>query len=83
MLFRYGPVVYGSRCQKGEYNASVRKVMERYPKISRELAEQEIHDYLFSPTDYLAKQTPERKARARASMAQSGPRPHVWRRRAR
>jgi hypothetical protein len=60
-LFRYGPVVYYSRCfDKEEYNASVRKLMDRYPKISRELAEQEIHEFLFSATDYLAKQTPER-----------------------
>ena len=60
-LFRYGPVVYFSRCfDKEEYNASVRKLMERYPKISRELAEQEIHEFLFSATDYMAKQTPER-----------------------
>eukprot|EP00966_Prymnesium_polylepis_P243564 5632159-Prymnesium_polylepis.2 len=37
--------------------------MQRYPKISRSLAEREIHLYLFSPTDYLASQTPERKVR--------------------
>lgn len=61
-LFRYGPVVWFSRCfNKGEYNASVRKIMDRYPKISRALAEQQVNEYLFSPTDFLAAQTDERQ----------------------
>jgi len=64
VLFRFGPVAYGSRCfDSSEYNASVRKIMARYPRISRELAEQEVHAYIFSATDYLAKQTAERKRR--------------------
>tara|TARA_B110001452_G_scaffold198863_1_gene168824 strand:- start:11 stop:565 length:555 start_codon:yes stop_codon:yes gene_type:complete len=61
-LFMYGPVVWSSRCfNKGEYNASVRKIMDRYPKISRALAEQQVNEYLFSPTDFLASQTDERQ----------------------
>ena len=62
VLTRYGPVVWWARCfNKGEYDMSVRKGMKRYPMISRALAEQEVHLYLFSPTDYLASQTVERK----------------------
>lgn len=62
VVFRYGPVVWASRCfNKGEYNASVRKIMDRYPKISRALAEQQVNEYLFSPTEFLASQTEERK----------------------
>ena len=62
VLFRYGPEVYWNRCSDpGEYNASVRKLMERYPRISRALAEQEINLFLSNPTGYLAKQTDERK----------------------
>jgi len=58
VLFRYGPVVYGARCGDGaEYSASVRKFMVAYPRISRELAEQEINEYLANPTDYLARTT--------------------------
>ena len=46
-LFRYGPVVYAARCGDAEeYNASVRNLMSRYPKISRALAEQEINKFL-------------------------------------
>ena len=61
-LFRFGPVVYSARCfDRDEYNASVRKVMDRYPKISRELAEQEVNLYLFDATAFLAAQTEERK----------------------
>ena len=35
--------------------------MDRYPKISRALAEQEIHEFLADGNGYLAKQTDERK----------------------
>ena len=53
-LFRYGPVVYFNRCfQSDEYNASVRKVQDRF-KISRPLAEQEINTFLADATSYLA-----------------------------
>lgn len=51
VLFSYGPVVFGSRCfNPEEYNASVRQFMERNPRISRALAEQEIHEFLFDGT---------------------------------
>ena len=50
VLFKYGPIVYSKRCfDSEEYNASVRKVMARYPKISRALAEQEINLFLDRP----------------------------------
>lgn len=56
VLFRYGPVVYGSRCfSPGEYNASVRNFMYRNPRISRALAEQEINEFLFDGTAYMAR----------------------------
>jgi len=58
VLFSYGPVVFGSRCfNPEEYNASVRQFMERNPRISRALAEQEIHEFLFDGTAYLARTT--------------------------
>ena len=58
VLFRYGPVVYGNRCLDGEeYNASVRQFMQRYPKISRALAEQEINEFLADSTGYMARTT--------------------------
>mmetsp|Transcript_9469 Transcript_9469/g.21372 ORF Transcript_9469/g.21372 Transcript_9469/m.21372 type:complete len:115 (-) Transcript_9469:240-584(-) len=40
---------------------SVLKLMGRYPKISRALAEQEIHLYLTNPNGYMAAQTRDRK----------------------
>jgi len=56
VLFKYGPIVFGSRCfDAGEYNASVRNLMSRYPKISRQLAEQEIHEFLTDANGYLAR----------------------------
>lgn len=62
-LFMYGPVVYAVRClDSEEYDASVRKMMERYPKISRELAEQEVNMFLSDGNAYLATQTDQRKA---------------------
>lgn len=58
VLFKYGPVVYNARCfDAEEYNASVRKLMSRYPRISRGLAEQEIHEFLTDANGYLAKTT--------------------------
>ena len=61
-LFMYGPIVYSKRCfDAEEYNASVRKIMERYPSISRKLAEQEVHEYLNDPNGYLAQQSEERR----------------------
>ena len=61
-LFMHGPIVYSKRCfDSEEYNASVRKIMQRYPKISRKLAEQEVHEFLNDPNGYLAKQNDERK----------------------
>lgn len=58
VLFKYGPVAYASRVfDSGEYNASVRNLMDRWPKISRELAEQEIHEFLTDGTGYLARTT--------------------------
>ena len=63
-LFMYGPVVYAVRClDSEEYDASVRKMMERYPKISRELAEQEVNMFLSDGNGYLAAQTEARKER--------------------
>ena len=62
VLFRYGPETYWARqVDPGEYNASVRKIMQRYPRISRALAEQEINLFLSDATGYMAKQTKERK----------------------
>ena len=62
VLFKYGPIVYSKRCfDSEEYNASVRKVMARYPKISRALAEQEINLFLDDANKYLAQQTDKRK----------------------
>jgi hypothetical protein len=56
VLFKYGPVVYGSRCFNAEeYNESVCKFRARYPKISRALAEQEINEFLFDGNAYLAR----------------------------
>ena len=58
VLFRYGPVIYASRCFDSEqYNASVRDFMYRYPRISRALAEQEIHEYLSDSNGYMARTT--------------------------
>lgn len=58
VLFRYGPVVYGSRVlSPGEYNASVRNFMSRYPRCSRLLAEQEINQFLADATGYMARTT--------------------------
>ena len=58
VLFRYGPVVYSSRCfDAEEYNASVRQFMERYPRIGRALAEQNINEFLADGTSYMAKTT--------------------------
>lgn len=58
VLLRYGPVVYGGRCMApGEYNASVRKFMDEYPKISREMAEQEINQFMADGTTYMARTT--------------------------
>ena len=62
VLFKYGPVVYGARCfNSEEYNESVCQIMERWPKISRALAEQEVHLYLSDMNGYMASQTPERE----------------------
>jgi hypothetical protein len=56
VLFKYGPVVYATRCfDSEEYNESIRKLQGRYPKISRALAEQEIHQFLTDQNGYLAK----------------------------
>uniref|UniRef100_A0A7S4C166 Uncharacterized protein n=1 Tax=Chrysotila carterae TaxID=13221 RepID=A0A7S4C166_CHRCT len=53
-LFRYGPIVWGQRCfNAGEYNASVRKLQDRWG-ISRQLAEQEINTLLADQNAYLA-----------------------------
>ena len=61
-LFAYGPVVYSARVfDPEEYDASVRKIMARYPRISRALAEQEVHEFLSDGNGFLAKQTPERQ----------------------
>lgn len=58
VLFMYGPVVYGARCfDSGEYNASVRKYMERYPRVSRQLAEQEVNEFLSDGVGYMARTT--------------------------
>lgn len=58
VLFMYGPVVYAARCfDAGEYNASVRKFMERNPRISRQLAEQEVNEFLSDGVGYLARTT--------------------------
>ena len=51
-----------NNCLAEEYDASVRKMMERYPKISRELAEQEVNMFLSDGNAYLATQTDQRKA---------------------
>ena len=60
-LFRYGPIVYFNRCfQSDEYNASVRKVKDRFG-ISRALAEQEINTFLADATSYLASGRQKRK----------------------
>jgi hypothetical protein len=60
VLFKYGPVVYGNRVwQPEEYNASIRKFMDRWPEISRELAEQEIHEFIADSTGYMARTTAE------------------------
>ena len=57
VLFRYGPVVYGSRClDPEEYNASVRQFMEKRG-CSRALAEQNINEFLADGTAYMAKTT--------------------------
>ena len=58
VLFKYGPIVYGNRCfQAEEYDASVRKLMDCYPQISRQLAEQEIHEFMTDTTGYMARTT--------------------------
>lgn len=58
VLWRYGPVVYGNRVtDPGEYNASVRKFMSRYPRLSRARAEQEINTFLADQTSYMARTT--------------------------
>ena len=56
VLFKYGPVVYAARCfDAEEYEESVSKLQTRFPKISRALAEQEIHQFLTDQNGYLAK----------------------------
>jgi hypothetical protein len=58
VLWRYGPVVYGNRCtDPAEYNASVRKMMSRNPRISRARAEQEINEFLKDATSYISATT--------------------------
>jgi hypothetical protein len=58
VLFKYGPIIYRARCfDAEEYDASVCKLMARYPKASRALAEQEIHEFLSDANGYLAKTT--------------------------
>ena len=62
VLFKYGPVVYAARCfDAAEYEESVQKLNARYPKISRALAEQEIHEFLTDQNGYLAKTKLDKK----------------------
>ena len=57
-LFKYGPVVYSSRCfDSDEYDQSVRQFMARNPRISRAMAEQEINEFLLDGTGYMARTT--------------------------
>ena len=58
VLFKYGPIIYRARCfDAEEYDASVCRLMARYPKCSRALAEQEIHEFLSDANGYMAKTT--------------------------
>ena len=56
VLFKYGPVVYAARCDAVEYDRQVRTMFAKWPNISRELAEQEVHRSIGEGVAYLAEQ---------------------------
>ena len=59
----------GAEATQGVRCSSSESQLRTLAPSSRELAEQEIHLFLASPTDYMASQTPERQASIAAEFA--------------